>query len=447
MGPVVAMYLARRGAEVDVIEHRPSHHRVPPMPGRSVNVVLSARGWRVLHELGLDERVRAISLPLRGRLVHALSGPSIVTPYGRKGEQIWSVERTDLNRHLLDAAADTDGVHVHHDLQLQAVEVDVPAIVVGGESGLRRLEYGRLFGCDGVFSRVRHALSEHGAQAQVETLAWGYKEIRIPPGPDGRWVLESEFFHIWPRSEALFCAFPNKSGDLTGSLFLPLHGAGLTFGSLKTGPAAEAFFASQFPDVAGAIPDIAQQYVGNPVNSIPTVRCDRWVWRDRVALVGDAAHAMAPFMGQGMNCGFEDARVLDLCLASNPSAGKALLDYEQQRKPNADAIADVSIAHFRNLATPWPTVRESPANAQVAGRLYDVLPDRFVPLYERCAFTEQPYADAVRDHALTEALLDDVISRHGACSLLGMSNEEFIGAVELSCAERSAPGSVRGLAG
>ncbi len=443
VGPVVAIYLARRFGGVTLLERQSAPAPADPVPsGRSLHVVISARGWHALRDLGVEEQVLTISLPLRGRLEHSLFGELTEQAYGRQGQEIWCVERSRLNRLLMDAAAATPGVRVGHGARVLAVEPDVPAVLVEGlpgtegiesTAGRARLICERVIGCDGAFSRVREALTDRRDQVQMSTLGLGYKEIRIPARSDGGWPLPHQFFHIWPRSRLLFSAFPNPTGDFTGSLFLPLHGNDISFETIKTGRDAVAVFERLFPDVVGRIPDLAEQYESHPVNSIVTMSCDRWIWRDKVALVGDSAHAMAPFMGQGMNCGFEDARILDECLAraGEPADwATAFATYERWRKPHSDAIAEISIQHYQHLASPTTTATAQDVLRQrVVGRLYDVFPHELTPLYERCAFTEEPYAEALRQHLATERLVDDVLIGRDGNALLEMPRNEFVDVV------------------
>jgi kynurenine 3-monooxygenase len=434
VGPVVAIYLARRFGDVTLLE-RTSTPAGPVSAGRSLQIVLSARGWHALRDLGLEEDARAVSLPLHGRLEHGAAGELTEQPYGRRGEKIWCVERSRLNRLLMNAAAAEPGVTMYRGIRVLSVDPDGPTVLVEGAQGERRLRFKRLIGCDGAFSRVRAAFPHRPDSVQINTLELGYKEIRIPADSDGGWRLPNEFFHIWPRDRALFSAFPNPSGDFTGSLFLPLEGEGISFDTVKMGDDAVVLFKRLFPDLVDLIPDLADQYQSHPTNSIVTVRCDRWVWRDKLALVGDSAHAMAPFMGQGMNCGFEDARILDECLArvgnSEPDWAAAFAEYERGRKPNVEAIADISIRHYRNLASSTAHVGGALRN-RVAQRLYGRFYDEHIPLYERCAFTEEPYAQAWRHHCATECLIDDLLSRHGGHALLSASPDEFAGLVDVS---------------
>jgi kynurenine 3-monooxygenase len=360
-------------------------------------------------------------MPLRGRRIHGADGSLGFQPYGRRGERIWCVERPALNRLLLEAACEERHVVVHDEAIVRGVDVDARAVTLADG---RTFAGDLLIGADGVHSKVREAL----APAPMTTLDRGYIEIRIPAAPGGAHRFERDCFHLWPRGTPLFAAFPNPSGDLTGSLFLPLAGPAPSFEALP-GAALARFVAATFPDVAALVPDLDAQCTHHPVGTLPMVHAARWVSGDgRVFLVGDAAHGIVPFMGQGMNCGLEDARILGESLASAPSLPEAAARYEASRKPNAEAIGAISLAHYAHLAA-VPS-EEEVLEGRLHARLLEAFPDRFEPLYERCAFREVPYAEAWRDERTTLALCKQLAARTDARALVTGPPEALAAALE-----------------
>jgi kynurenine 3-monooxygenase len=412
VGPVVAMYMARRFGRVEVIERHPAPTMAAGRGRRSLTVILSARGWRVLRDVRVADTVREICLPLRGRLAHLPKDRSHFTPYSHRNERIWCVERDRLHRLLLDAAQATHGIRIHFGLRVREVDLEAPALMLDRPSGPHALPCRHVLGCDGVQSPLRAALVARGASKQVHRLDLGYKEIDVVATPDGA-PLARDAFHYWPRGKMLFGAFPNLSGGFNGSLFMPLDGPGPTFASVVTGDEAGALFEREFPDAMAIVPDLGRQFYDKPVSVITTVRCDRWVWDGTAALVGDSCHAMAPFMGQGMNCGFEDARILDECLDVEGDWAAGLAAYERRRMDDANAIADISQEHYHRLTAPLSGQGAPSAEQALADRLCDVFPERFTSLYERCAFSEERYTDALRqDHAMRD-LVAALLMAHG----------------------------------
>jgi kynurenine 3-monooxygenase len=397
-GLVTAMFLARRFGAVTVLEQHGDPRRNMAATGRSLTVVLSARGWRVLRELDLDEKVRDCCLPLRGRCGHLPDGREQFTSYSRSGVPIWAVEREKLLHVLLDAAQATPGVRILFRQRIKKVDLNRAAVFASGPRGGRWISYDRLLGCDGAHSAVRAALVERGARDQTGALELAYQEIifRHP-------YLDRQAMHYWPTGDSLFGAFPRKSSDMfAGSVFFRLRGPAPSYAAAAEGHDLTDQFTATFPGLAEEIPDLSEQLREKPVATIPLVRCDIWTWRGRVALVGDACHAMAPFMGHGMNCAFEDARTLDDCLDASGDWTGALAAYERARKANADAIADISHEHYQTMS--YIPGRQEDPTALVVKRLTEVLPDRFVPLYERCCFTEETYAAAREQDRLLREL-------------------------------------------
>ncbi|KUF19352.1 FAD-dependent oxidoreductase [Streptomyces silvensis] len=404
VGAVTALYLAPRFGPVTLLEKRADPRRVTGGQGRSLTVMLSARGWRVLADLGVADAVREICVPLHGRCGH-LAGRTHVTPYSRDRQPIWSVERERLHRILLDAAEALPGVRVRFEQRVHSVDLDDPAVLVEDRHGRHRIGCRRILGCDGAHSAARAALEARGARAELRKLELAYQEIDVPGG----W-LDRATMHYWPTGDAMFAAFPMPSGEFSGSLFMRLEGPAPSYAAAAGGRDLFDMFAAHFPEPTAAIPDIAGQLATKAVSTLSVVRCDRWVWQDTFALLGDSCHAMAPFMGHGMNCGFEDARILVDCLdaASDWTAGLAA--YEKSRTEDADAISHLSYRHYFTMANP---PREETAADVLRGRLLDLFPDRFVPLYESCAFTEESYASVLRDDQRLDRLVAELLDRHG----------------------------------
>lgn len=408
VGAVAAMYLAPGFGPVTILEKRADPRRGGGRRGRSITVMLSARGWRALSELGLDEAVRAICLPIHGRCAHLPDGSSHVTAYSRDGQPIWSVERERLHHLLLDAAEATPGVRIRFEQRVREVDLDEPAVIVEDQDGTHRMTCDRVLGCDGAHSTARAALVARSARAEVRNLELAHQEIGVPGG----W-LDQSTMHYWPTGDALFAAFPLPSGEFAGSLFMRLDGPAPSYAAVDGGRNLLEVFASRFPEPAAAIPDLADQLSTKSVGTVTIVSCDRWVWRDTFALLGDACHAMAPFMGHGMNCGFEDVRTLVDRLDSTADWATALAAYEQVRIEDADAISHLSYQHYHTMANP---LQEETAHVRgdLRKRLFDLFPDRFVPLYEQCAFTEKSYAAVLRNDQRLDSLVDNLLSRYGA---------------------------------
>ncbi|MFE5038118.1 FAD-dependent oxidoreductase [Streptomyces sp. NPDC056683] len=405
VGVVTALYLAPRFGPVTLLEKRADPRRNSGGQGRSLVVMLSARGWRALSDLGVADAVRRICVPLHGRRAHLPDGRTRVTPYSRDGQPIWAVERRRLHHILLDAAEAAPGVRIRFGQRVRSVDLDEPAVVVEDRHGSHRLTGRRVLGCDGAHSAARAALETRGTRAEVRTLDLAYQEIDVPAGR-----LDPTITHYWPSGKAMFAAHPLPSGKLSGSLFMRLDGPAPSYAAARGDQDLYEMFAAHFPELTGIIPDIAEQLATKAVSTLTAVRCDRWVWRDTFALLGDSCHAMAPFMGHGMNCGFEDARVLVDCLDASADWAAGLAAYEKSRTEDADAISRLSYRHYFTMAGP---PREETAAEVLRGRLTALFPDRFAPLYERCAFTEESYASVLRDDQRLDRLVADLLAQYG----------------------------------
>lgn len=410
-GSLAASYLARRGYAVDVYERREDPRQVPTgLGGRSINLGMSARGMRALREVGLLTDVLKRSVPMRGRVVHGPDGNVTFQPYGVREEHILhSVLRDELIALLIDAASAEPTVRFHFGWRMRKLDRERPAVTLEPVAGGDPIEVGAdlVVGADGAFSTVRQQM-QYGLRANhsQEFLDWGYKELTIPVGTDGRPRVRLEALHVWPGDRALMVAHPNLDGSLTCSLFMPFEGP-VSFAALTDPDAIRQFFRSRFPDAEALMPNLVEEIMTHPTGHLVTVRTAPWRYADRVVLIGDACHAVYPFYGQGMNAAFEDCLVLDQCLEAHRDRGAALAAYEAARRPHTDVLADLSTRNFIELRDrvhrPGYAVRA--AADRMLSRLF---PDRWMPLYTMVAHTTTPYAEAVararrQDRILTGA--------------------------------------------
>ncbi|MDW7996077.1 MAG: NAD(P)/FAD-dependent oxidoreductase [Bacteroidota bacterium] len=348
VGALWARLLAQRGHRVTLIERRPDLRCTDIPGGRSINLAVSDRGWRGLRLAGLEERVRPFALPMEGRMIHDRAATTHFQPYGKPGQAIYSFHRRRLNELLLTAVQECPNTQLLFEHRCIDVDLDVPAVIVETPAGeLRRLDAEAVFGVDGAYSAVRSRLQHlEGFSYCQEYLDYGYKELTLPPTAGGVWALEPRALHIWPRRSFMLIALPNPDRSFTCTLFFPLEGE-LSFAALRTEADVRAFFQSEFPDVVPLMPRLTEEFFSNPTGSLLTIRCFPWSYDGKVLLLGDAAHAIVPFYGQGMNAGFEDCVLLLDFLQHYPDDwATAFRAFERFRKPHADAIAQLALENF-----------------------------------------------------------------------------------------------------
>jgi kynurenine 3-monooxygenase len=395
---MLAVYLARQGHEVTLYESRPDLRTTDLDSGRSINLALATRGIVPLIDIGVIERVDAITIPMRGRMIHAVGDPTPdLQPYGSKPhEVIHSVSRSDLNGILLDAAEATGKVRIEFNAVLESVDFDRSELVFADG---RVESFGVVFGADGAGSPVRQAMAAKGACTfRTDWLGHDYKELTLPPNPDGSHQLDRNALHIWPRGEFMLIALANPEGDFTVTLFAPKA----TFEELSSSAAVEAFFNREFPDFAVLVPDLVEQFEENPTGVLGTLRATGWSLDDRAVVVGDAAHAIVPFHGQGMNAAMESVRVLDRHLRNSPDdIATALANYEAERKPDADAIADMALDNYIEMRA-GVVDADYLAKRNLALELEKRHPDHISPRYNMVMFATMPYAEA-KARAATQA--------------------------------------------
>jgi kynurenine 3-monooxygenase len=389
-GALLSIYLARQGHDVTMYESRQDLRGLDVDAGRSINLALATRGIVPLIDVGVIDQVDEITIPMRGRMVHAVgeSAPALQL-YGRKShEVIHSVSRADLNAILLDAAEATGRVTIEFEKQLESVDFD--GSLLRFEDGATA-PFGLVVGADGAGSRVRAAMvAKDACTYRTEWLDHSYKELTLPPTSDGSYHLDPNALHIWPRGELMLIALANPGGDFTVTLFAPND----SFEQLISTDDVDAFFETEFTDFAALVPNLAEQFADNPTGRLGTIRANGWSLDGRAVLVGDAAHAIVPFHGQGMNAAMESARALDRHMRASPDDLSAAFEqYEAERKPDADAIADMALGNYIEMRA---GVVDSNylAKRALALELEQRHPEHLSPRYNMVMFSTMPYAEA-----------------------------------------------------
>jgi len=397
-GGLLAAYLGRRGYDVDLYERRADPREGNIVGGRSINLAISTRGIHALEQIGIADEVLQHAIPMRGRMIHDKSGTLHFSPYDVDPEKcINSIGRAALNTTVIEAAQRYSNVHVHFNHKCSDVDLEAATAQVETENGEVTGHGDTVIGVDGAFSAVRKAMQRKIGNFHYDEsyLAHGYKELTIPPGPDGSWRMEKNALHIWPRKSFMMIALPNPDGSFTCTLFWEFEGP-RSFATVKTDDDVRRFFGEEFPDAVPLMPTLLEDFRQNPTGSLVTIRCAPWSYRDKVCLVGDAAHAVVPFYGQGMNAAFEDCVVLDECLEKFPdNRERVFAEYFSRRKENADALADLAIGNFIEMRdkTASKTFR---AKKKIDHLLEATLPGIYLPLYTMVTFTRIPYAQAAR---------------------------------------------------
>jgi kynurenine 3-monooxygenase len=408
-GALMAIFLARNARKVVLYERRPDLRKVDMDAGRSINLALAARGIEALEEAGVYEEVAPLVIPMRGRMLHDLDGRQTFVPYGqRPHEVIYSVSRPGLNGVLLDHAQRVYGVSPRFLHAALAIDFERDELVMLNEvtGDPQRLRMAPLIAADGAGSIVRRAMTgQLGVRVTEDLLEHGYKELTLPASPAGEHRIEKHALHIWPRGGFMLIALPNLDGSFTVTLFLPLRGVE-SFASLDGRDAVDDFFRRNFPDVLSLMPNVAREFLENPIGRMGTVYCDRWAAQDKAVLLGDAAHAMVPFHGQGMNCCFEDCAELNRKLEATGDWSRAFREFGRVRKPNTDAIAAMALENYIEMRD---TVRDPKflLRKELSFELERRYPDRFIPRYSMVMFHHEiPYSVAYERGRVQAGILE-----------------------------------------
>lgn len=412
VGSLLAIYLARRGYNVKIFERRPDIRKVKTNQDRSINLALSDRGLLALKKVGLVDEIKKIAIPMHGRYIHNLIGSTAFQPYGKEGQYINSVSRSMLNMKLTDVA-EQHGVDIFFNEKCVGVDFSSNNVEFENVTSFQktRIQADIIFGADGAFSatRLQHQLQSDRFEYHQFYIDCGYKELSIVPNANGEFAIMKNALHIWPRKNFMMIALPNLDGSFTCTLFFPFEGEH-SFESLTTEEKVVNFFTETFPDAFPLMPTLVQDFFRNPTSSLVTIKCFPWIRDEKFALIGDAAHAIVPFYGQGMNCGFEDCRILNELIDKHDSGWKAILhEYQIQRKPDADAIADLAVENFTEM-------RERTADPKfllqkkIEARLHEKYPEKWIPAYTQVTFSPDiRYSDALKRSTRQEKIMQEIM--------------------------------------
>ena len=398
VGSLLSVYLAKRGYKVDIYERRPDMRKEKISAGRSINLALSDRGWKGLIGAGLEEEIRKVAIPMNGRMVHNTDGTLSFQPYGKEGQAIYSVSRGGLNMAMMDLAEKQPGVKIYFNHRCDEVNLEKGEMIFEDTDTHQRATKNSelIFGADGAFSALRSSMLKTDRFDYSQTyIEHSYKELHIPAGENESFRMEKNALHIWPRKNFMLIALPNMDGSFTCTLFFHNEGEE-SFATIKTENEAEKFFTKYFPDAVAMMPHYKKDFFTNPTSSLVYVKCYPWTYKNKAALIGDAAHAVVPFFGQGMNCGFEDCTALGELMDRYTHDWNTILPlYQQARKINADAICDLALNNFvemRDLVADKKFLRKK----QIEKMIAVAFPEKFIPAYSMVSFTHIPYSEAMR---------------------------------------------------
>jgi kynurenine 3-monooxygenase len=413
VGSLLSIYLSKRGYNAKIYERRSDMRKEKLVAGRSINLALSDRGIKALEEVGIMGEIKKIAIPMHGRYIHNADGSTAYQPYGNDGQFINSVSRGELNKMLMDLA-EKNGVEIFFQHKYAGFEFEKNIVVVQKENSSRNLAYKAdlVFGTDGAYSAARHQCQTQFDRFQYQQyyIDCGYKELTIPAGPKGEFLIEKNALHIWPRGNYMLIALPNIDGSFTCTLFFPFEGES-SFAALDTKEKVQSFFSKNLPDTIDLIPDLENDFFNNPTSSLVTVKCFPWIREDKFALIGDAAHAIVPFFGQGMNCGFEDCRVLNGLIDKHSDNWKLILEeYQTLRKPDGDAIAELALNNFIEMRDKVGDPKFL-LQKKIEAAFSKKHPDKWTPAYAQVTFSPQiRYSEALKNSIKQEAIMQQVMA-------------------------------------
>lgn len=417
VGSLLAIILRKRGYEVTLYERRQDMRSASISAGKSINLAMSARGWKALELAGLKEEMEPIAIPMYGRYLHQPDGNTAFQPYSRNNEAIYSVSRGELNRKLM-TLAEKNGSTIHFEHRCTHVDVATNTLHFELPGKTQKvIQADLLFGADGAFSALRESYTHmNRVNCDQHYLEYGYKELTILPGKNGEWLMEKNALHIWPRGKYMMIALPNTDGTFTCTMFMPFEGEGMSFAKLNTEKDVTDLFDKQFADAKSLMPGLLEDFFTNPTSALITTHIFPWHYKDKSALIGDAAHAIVPFYGQGMNAGFEDCTVLSsllsfgkkLTMTNEDGWDEILKEYEVRRKPNGDAVAQLALLNFtemRDKVADHKFLERKKIEKELGNRY----PEQFVSVYEMVSFSHTPYNTAIQCIQAQDKLLQQIM--------------------------------------
>jgi kynurenine 3-monooxygenase len=408
VGSLLAVYLVRRGYKVSVFERRPDMRLETTDAGRSINLALSNRGLKALGEIRAASNIQQVAIPMHGRMMHAIDRSLTFQPYGKDGQFINSISRGSLNILLMDLA-EQQGVKFYFNHRVTHVDFVNTSVTCDAGGKSIQNSFDAIVGADGAFSPIRHDMQfTDRFDFSQDYIEHGYKEFQIPAGKKNQFMMEANALHIWPRESFMLIALPNPDGTFTCTLFFPFEGK-LSFRALDSDERVRDLFKTYFPDAAELMPGLLEDFKSNPTSSLVTMHCYPWV-RNKTLLIGDAAHAMVPFYGQGMNAGFEDCSILNSMLDQyHDNWEEAITKFQQQRKPDTDAIAQLALDNFvemRDLVAD----KDFLLRKKIEARLHSLYPEQWIPQYSMVTFhTDIRYSEAQRLGAKQRMIMDRVM--------------------------------------
>ena len=408
VGSLLALFLVKRGHSVHIFEKRSDLRLDKKEEGRSINLALSRRGLKALEKVGLSEEVISHCIPMPGRMIHPLGKEKDFQPYGNKGQQINSIARLELNCILMEAAENA-GVHFHFEHYCGKVDTKTNTVYYTHQQERLEETADYIFGADGAFGVLRKAyMRTPRFEFSQHYISSGYKELSMPPTAKGGFALDPNALHIWPRQEFMLIALPNIDKTFTCTLFLPFEGD-ISFESLHSEKEIRSFFEQYFPDAMVHMPHLIQDFQTNPTSALVTVKCFPYV-QNRSMLIGDAAHAIVPFYGQGMNAGFEDCYVLDRLIEEHNGLSLEVLNaFQQERKVDADAISDLALYNFKEMRDKVIDPKFI-LQKKIEKKLHDAYPEQWVPLYTLVTFSDYRYSESLAIAQEQQKIMDKLLA-------------------------------------
>ena len=411
IGSLLGIYLKKNGLNVSIYEKRPDSRSIEQAgAGRSINMALSYRGWKAIDKVGLREKVEPLTIPMYGRRIHDEHGNTRLMPYGKEDQAIYSISRQKFNELLMNEA-EKAGAKLYFEHQCEDIDIESHVIRFSLSANRMKMEQaGVIIGADGAYSSLRQAIQRQTRlNFKQEYISHGYKELTIPPTPEGDFAMDPYALHIWPRGRFMMIALPNLDKSFTCTLFLPFEGSKVCFDKITDERDITSLFRNYFDDAYHLMPNLVEEYLRNPISALINVECYPWTVNNNL-LIGDASHAMVPFFGQGMNCGFEDCYLLNGLIEKYGTTSWELIfeKFQKSRKPDTDAISQMAMDNFTEMrdsvSDPKFLVRK-----KIEAKLHELYPEEWIPLYTMVTFTDMKYSEAFAQGKLQESIMDQVM--------------------------------------